>query len=201
MPFVELTKVPLNRFVALAFAEEIAAVEPMAVNVQFAQIKVPATALLMAVVPPPPLIVEFETVTVPVEELFTPKQAFDPPLIMQFDIVTDPVFEFAIGVPEFPPPVMVMKSQMTDPLTLELVTPFPRDPLGEIKFDPLIKRMFPVPVFVAAKLWLPLDNVILQASNVTVPEPVLFTQFAFAGLAVTIFRAERVTEPPVTVKQ
>jgi hypothetical protein len=193
--------VPLNRFVALAFVEDTAAVEPMAVNVQFVQIKVPATALFMAVVPPPPLIVEFETVTVPVDELLTPKQAPPPPLIMQFDIVTDPVLEFVIGVPEFAPPVMVIKSQITDPLTLELVTPLPRLELGEIKFDPLIKRRLPVPLFVAARLCPPDGKVILQASNVIVPEPVLLTQCAFIGPTATILRFESVTEPPVTVKQ
>ena len=198
---MELIKLPLNRLVALAFVEEIAATELIAVKVQFVQIKVPAAAFCTATVPLPAFIVELEIVTAPDEELFTPKQLFAPPVIMELEIVTEPVLELVIGVPLFAPPVIVIQSQMTDPLTLELVIPLPRLPLGEIKCDPLMKRKVPEPVLAAMKLCPPLTIVILHASKVIVPDPLWLTLFALTDPDETRTRFESVTDPPVTVRQ
>ena len=194
-------KLPLNRLVALAFVEEIAATEPIAVKVQFVQIKVPAAAFCTATVPLPALIVELEIVTVADEELFTPKQEVPPPVIMQFEMLTGPVLEFVIGVPLFAPPVIVIKSQIIEPETLELVIPIPRLPLGEIKFDPFMKRTVPEPVLAAIKLCPPLMMVILHASKVIVPDPLWLTLFALVDPDETRTRFESVTDPPVTVRQ
>lgn len=174
-------KLPLNRLVALAFVEEIAATEAMAVKVQFVQIKVPAAAFCTATLVEPPLIVELEIVTVPDEVLFTPKQDDPPPVIMELEIVTEPVLELVIGEPEFPPPVIVIKSHTTEPDTLEFVTPLPKID-GQIKFDPFLKCKDPVPEFEAIKLCDALVSVILHASKVIVPDPLLFKLFAFVEL-------------------
>ena len=140
-------KFPLNRLVAFTFVDEIAAVDEIAVNVQFEQITLPVEVFCTDSEPPPAFIVEFVICIDPADVFAMPACAV-PPVIIEFETTTEPVFVLDIARAHWLP-LIEIRSQIIEPVELEFKAPMVPELGSRIKFDPFINLKEPDPEFAA----------------------------------------------------
>lgn len=140
---------PLKRLVAFTFVDEIAAVDEIAVNVQFVQIKLPVEVFCTAstFTPVPAFIVEF-VICIDPEDVFAMPACEAPPVIVEFETSTEPVLVLDIARAQ-PLPLIEIRLQIIEPVELEFKAPVVPEFESKIKFDPFINLKEPDPEFAA----------------------------------------------------